>query len=308
MYFFQFCPQTMHLNASDDRGIEMIRAKVKGMCEAQSMKFQNAHDPNPELPKLIILDEADMMTKPAQLALRRIMEDFSAHARFIIICNYLNQIVSAIQSRCQVYRLNMLAESEVRTCVRRVCAAENLEIEESAEKAIAELAKGDLRKVLNLLQSASRLAVCGSSTTSSSTPVITEAEVYQFSSEPSKIHVAAILEALFQLEFKEALAELTKILTTHHYSVKSLLEVLYRELLLIQLPFQVRVHIVPVLADLQIRLELGAGQGIALAAIVGCFMNARAQASKLFQHWEKARYARREQAVYSALGEGQIRA
>lgn len=136
--------QVMVLNASDDRGIGMIRQRVKTFCENRG--------------GICVLDEADMMTKTAQFALRRLVEDFSQHARFIIVCNFLSKIIPPLQSRCVSFRFGCLSAAEVGTCVRRVCERENVGISEEAEKGVVKCAGGDLRKALNKLQTAIGLA------------------------------------------------------------------------------------------------------------------------------------------------------
>ncbi|CAD7935128.1 unnamed protein product [Amoebophrya sp. A25] len=291
LYGKYFGTAVMMLNASDDRGIDTVRGKIQGFCG------QGSFIPDPDLqsvPKLVILDEADMLTKPAQLALRRVMEDFSRDARFLILCNYLNKLIPAIQSRCAVFRLSMLNEEEVCCCIRRVCKAEGLEITDDGASAIAELGRGDLRRVLNLLQCASRLTESddkmqleGSDPLEEEKKKITEDDVYAFAAEPVRAHVAEIMQALLTMPFREALAKVKAIKGRHHYSTKSLVEVIYKEVLLMELPFLVRVRIVPVLADIEIRLAQGGSDAIQLGALVAAFGFARAQGEKIQKYKER---------------------
>ncbi|CAD7924354.1 unnamed protein product [Amoebophrya sp. A120] len=280
------------LNASDDRGIEVVRKIVKDFCgqdailgrvndsaEEQSSDVFGGQPSTHRLPKMIILDEADMLTKGAQLALRRIMEDFSSQARFVIICNYLNKIIDPIQSRCASFRLNMLTEDEVAECIRRVCHAEKLRITSDAIIAISELGKGDLRRVLNVLQSASRLV--------DGDRAIEEEDVYAFAAEPIKAHVREILDALLTLPYLEAYDRVSRIMEKHHYTMRSLIDVLYKEVLMMQVPFLVRARIIPLLADIELRVGHGANDSLQLAGLVSAFALARGQAERIFEYKER---------------------
>ncbi|RLG61236.1 replication factor C small subunit [Candidatus Geothermarchaeota archaeon] len=141
---------TLELNASDERGIDVIRNKVKA--------FSQFFDRTLGIPfKLVILDEADMMTSEAQTALRRIMEMTARTTRFILICNYLSKIISPIQSRCAVFRFKKLDRDDVVKYLSQICEKEGVKYDENALKEIYEITEGDLRRALNLLQSASSL-------------------------------------------------------------------------------------------------------------------------------------------------------
>ncbi len=138
---------TLELNASDERGINVIRERVK--------IFSQYFTPTEEIPfKLIILDEADMMTSEAQTALRRIMEINSRVARFILICNYLTRIISPIQSRCAIFRFRGIPKEDVIKYLERICQNEGVKYEEGVLELIYDYTKGDLRRAINLLQSA----------------------------------------------------------------------------------------------------------------------------------------------------------
>jgi len=141
---------TLELNASDERGIDVIRSKVK--------TFSQFFDRSLGIPfKLVILDEADMMTSEAQTALRRIMEMTARNTRFILICNYLSRIISPIQSRCAVFRFKRLPKEEVLEFLAKICKNEGIKFTKEALKEVFTITEGDLRRALNLLQSASTL-------------------------------------------------------------------------------------------------------------------------------------------------------
>jgi replication factor C small subunit len=141
---------TLELNASDERGIKMVRERVKEF--AASIKL--AGDREFGRPKIIILDEADEMTSEAQTALRRIIEDSARTTRFIIICNYLSQIIEPIQSRCVVFRFTRLPKEDVIDHLKMICEQQKAKYEEKALAQIYEATGGDLRHSINVMQAA----------------------------------------------------------------------------------------------------------------------------------------------------------
>ena len=141
---------TLELNASDERGIKMVRERVKEF--AASVKL--ASDKDFDKPKIIILDEADEMTPEAQTALRRIIEDSARTTRFIIVCNYLSQIIEPIQSRCVVFRFTRLPKGDVIEHLKRIAAKEKIKTEEKALEQIYDSTGGDLRHSINVMQAA----------------------------------------------------------------------------------------------------------------------------------------------------------
>jgi replication factor C small subunit len=141
---------TLELNASDERGIKMVRERVKEF--AASIKL--AGDKEFGKPKIIILDEADEMTSEAQTALRRIIEDSARTTRFVIICNYLSQIIEPIQSRCVVFRFTRLPKEDVIDHLKMICEQQKVKYEEKAVAQIHEATGGDLRHSINIMQAA----------------------------------------------------------------------------------------------------------------------------------------------------------
>jgi replication factor C small subunit len=139
---------TLELNASDERGIKMVRERVKEF--AASIKL--AGDREFGRPKIIILDEADEMTSEAQTALRRIIEDSAKTTRFVIICNYLSQIIEPIQSRCVVFRFTRLPKEYVIDHLKMICEQQKVKYEEKALAQIFEATGGDLRHSINIMQ------------------------------------------------------------------------------------------------------------------------------------------------------------
>ena len=156
---------TLELNASDERGIKMVRERVKEF--AAVMKLPTDRD-NKKMFRIIILDEADEMTSEAQTALRRIIEDSSRTTRFIIICNYLSQIIEPIQSRCVVFKFRRLSREDVSNYLRFICEKQGVRFEEKAFSTIYDSTLGDLRHSINILQAAAGMGSVSSSNVASS--------------------------------------------------------------------------------------------------------------------------------------------
>ncbi|MEZ0346516.1 MAG: replication factor C small subunit [Infirmifilum sp.] len=140
---------TLELNASDERGIDVIRSRIKDYARTL---------PIGDIPfKLVILDEADNMTGDAQQALRRTMELFSRNTRFILIANYVSKIIEPIQSRCAVFRFQPLPKGSAIERLRYIASREGVNVDEEALEVIWEESQGDLRKAINTLQAASAI-------------------------------------------------------------------------------------------------------------------------------------------------------
>ncbi len=179
----------IELNASDERGINTIRGKVKDFARTKSMGG---------LYKIVILDEADALTAEAQQALRRMMEKYSSTCRFILICNYSSKIIEPIQSRCVVLRFRLLSKEDVKGFLRKIAERENLEVEDRALEAIFSITGGDMRKAVTLLQ-----ACAGER--------VTEKRVYTISGSPEPEKVGKMVDLALSGNFPEArevLAEL----------------------------------------------------------------------------------------------------
>lgn len=139
--------RVIELNASDERGIKVVREKIK----RYAMNSVNLDSSIPPW-KIIILDEADNMTSDSQFALRKIMEDYSKVTRFCIICNYHNKIIDPIVSRCSLYRFKPIPKENIHLKLKDICEKENSIIDNNSIEMIEKLSRGDLRKAINFLQ------------------------------------------------------------------------------------------------------------------------------------------------------------
>jgi replication factor C subunit 3/5 len=204
----------MKLDASDDRGINSVREDIKGFAEKSNM-FQKGV-------RLIILDEADSMTFDAQFALRRIIEKYSETIRFCLICNYENKIIPAIRSRCANFRFSNIDNKHICFKLDQIVEAENLKYETKVIETIAQLAKGDLRKAINLLQSISM-----------QTKYITNDLCYETAGIPTNIEIKKILLTLTDkdIKFDKAYSIVSTLIKNQSYSLSIVLKELVFEII-----------------------------------------------------------------------------
>jgi replication factor C subunit 2/4 len=147
--------RVLELNASDERGIKVVREKVKAFASVSAGDAVKGYPCPPY--KIIVLDEADSMTPDAQAALRRTMEDHSRSTRFCIICNYVSRIIEPLTSRCAKFRFRPLEQDAMRARLRYICQQEGLDASDETLDGLARCSEGDLRKAITYLQGASRL-------------------------------------------------------------------------------------------------------------------------------------------------------
>ena len=151
--------RVLELNASDERGISIVREKVKDFARMQLSNPSAAYRAQYPCPpyKIIILDEADSMTQDAQSALRRTMETYSKITRFCLICNYVTRIIDPLASRCSKFRFKSLDQGNAKKRVEDIAEKEGVRLEDGAVDALIKCSEGDLRKAITFLQSAARL-------------------------------------------------------------------------------------------------------------------------------------------------------
>lgn len=151
--------RVLELNASDERGISIVREKVKDFARMQLVNPPPGYKDRYPVPpfKIIILDEADSMTQDAQSALRRTMETYSKITRFCLICNYVTRIIDPLASRCSKFRFKSLDQGNAKKRLEEIAEKEGVALEDGAVDALIKCSEGDLRKAITFLQSAARL-------------------------------------------------------------------------------------------------------------------------------------------------------
>mgnify|MGYP000680999565 CR=1 FL=1 len=243
----------LELNASDARGIDVIRGEVKEFARMRAIG---------EVPyKLIILDEADNLTADAQHALRRTMENYTRTTRFILICNYSSKIIDPIQSRCAVFRFKPLSEKDVREFIRRIVEGEKLKIDESGIKAIIDISEGDLRRVANLLQAS---AILGKK--------ITEDVVYEAAARARPKDVKEMLDLVLKGDFKRAREKLHDMLLKQGLAGEDIIKEIHRQVYFLNIPEKDKVKLVELIGEYDFRISEGGSELIQLEALLAQFL------------------------------------
>ncbi|KAG1770672.1 P-loop containing nucleoside triphosphate hydrolase protein [Suillus occidentalis] len=255
IYGAEYKKQILELNASDDRGIDVVREQIKQFAETRTL-FSKGF-------KLIILDEADMMTQQAQAALRRVIEQYTKNVRFCIICNYVNKIAPAIQSRCTRFRFSPLPIAEVEKRVNSVVEAEKVNLTQDGKKALLKLSKGDMRRALNVLQACH--AAYGS---------IGETEVYNCTGNPHPSDIETIVNSMLADEFTTSYQMISAMKTERGLALQDLISGTYEYVETIDFKPQARVYLLDFLATTEHRLSTGGGEKMQLSALLGAFKNA----------------------------------
>ena len=245
----------LELNASDERKIETIRTKVKDFARTM---------PLGDVPfKIILLDEADALTKDAQQALRRIMESYASTCRFILSCNFSSKIIPPIQSRCAIFRFKPLSFNEVKEYVKRIERGEKIKVEENALEELYEISNGDLRMITNILQSCAAI-----------TKTIKKKDIYQ---------MAGIVEVDIKPLIKKAIEgkmdELKKILLELMYerglSGLDIVKKISNEIINSKLKEEDKLYLMEKIGDAEFRIMEGSDEYIQLLALLSHFYKVR---------------------------------
>ncbi|KAF5350205.1 hypothetical protein D9758_007847 [Tetrapyrgos nigripes] len=246
--------QILELNASDDRGIDVVREQIKQFAETRTL-FSKGF-------KLIILDEADMMTQAAQAALRRVIEQYTKNVRFCIICNYVNKITPAIQSRCTRFRFAPLPITEVEKRINTVIEAEQVKLTEDGKKALLKLSKGDMRRALNILQACH-----------AAYDMTSETEIYACTGNPLPSDIETLVNSMLSDEFSTAFKLISTMKTERGLALQDLLTGAYEYAETLDLKPHARVYLLDNLATIEYRLSTGGSEKLQTTALLGVFKN-----------------------------------
>jgi replication factor C small subunit len=242
----------LELNASDERGIDIIRNKVKDFARTRSIK---------EIPfKIIYLDECDSLTKEAQQALRRTMENYSNTCRFILSCNYSSKIIDPIQSRCAVFKFKPLDLNQITEIVENISDKEDLKIDRDAIKALYEISNGDVRKVENTLQSCSVLS-----------KEVTKELVYEVASAAKPGEVLDILNLSIDGNFIQARKLLIKTMLNYGLSGIDMIKHIQREILDLNIDDNKKMEMIERCGEIEFRLVEGSDEFIQLESLIASF-------------------------------------
>jgi len=239
----------MELNASDERGIDVVRETVKTFARMKSIG---------EIPfKILILDEADNMTSDAQQALRRTMERFTETCRFIMCANYSGKIIEPIQSRCAPFRFTHLPREEHDCYLKEIAAKEKVKLTTEGLDAIFEVCGGDLRRAINTLQSAASLGK----------PVDAKV-VYSVTGKASPADVQKMLKVAMDGDFMEARKQLRDMIQKYGVAGSDIIRQIHTEIFRAEMPEKWRVKLADVVGEVDFRLVEGANEEVQLSALL----------------------------------------
>lgn len=256
MYGEHYQSMCLELNASDDRGIDVVRDQIKEFAGTKKLFSSGI--------KLIILDEADAMTNDAQAALRRVIEKYTSNTRFCMICNYVNKIIPALQSRCTKFRFAPLNADQIAPRLQTIAETEKVNLTDNGAAALLSLSGGDLRRVLNLLQS-THLAY----------PEVNEETVFLTAGAAVPAVIETILVSMLNDTFESAYDSLAQIITDFGYALADIISELFKKVAKLSLPPQVLAHLVDRLSTIEYRLSHGVSEQLQIGALVGAFVGAR---------------------------------
>jgi replication factor C small subunit len=238
----------LELNASDERGIDVVRVKVKDFARTQPLGGEF---------KIIFLDEADALTKDAQQALRRTMELFSRTCRFILSCNYPSKIIEPIQSRTVVFRFKNFKDEDIVELIKKISEKEEVRFKEGAMPALVEIANGDARYAINLLQAASALGA-----------EVSRADVYEASAQAKPEEIQEIMEKALKGDFSGARKVLLSLLVNKGVSGDILIREMHSFIVEGGLSDEKKAELINIIGEFEFRMLEGATEIIQLDALL----------------------------------------
>lgn len=243
----------LELNASDERGIAIVREKVKTFARTKALG---------KVPfKVIFLDEADALTPEAQQALRRTMENFSGTCRFILSCNYSSKIIDPIQSRCAIFRFKLLEKRDVEKVINKISEGEGLSIHPSALEMIYEGSEGDCRKSINLIQS-----------TASVSPSITPDLVSTIISSAKPKDIRVVLDYALSGDFQRSKEKLLDVMLKESISGQDVIKAIQKEIWNLPVEPDLKVKLTEKTGETEFRIVEGSDPFIQLQALLASFV------------------------------------
>ncbi|AAB89191.1 MULTISPECIES: replication factor C small subunit [Archaeoglobus] len=237
----------IEMNASDERGIDVVRHKIKEF--ARTAPIGGAPF------KIIFLDEADALTADAQAALRRTMEMYSKSCRFILSCNYVSRIIEPIQSRCAVFRFKPVPKEAMKKRLLEICEKEGVKITEDGLEALIYISGGDFRKAINALQGAAAIG-----------EVVDADTIYQITATARPEEMTELIQTALKGNFMEARELLDRLMVEYGMSGEDIVAQLFREIISMPIKDSLKVQLIDKLGEVDFRLTEGANERIQLDA------------------------------------------
>jgi replication factor C small subunit len=239
----------LELNASDERGIDVIRSKVKDFARTRAIG---------DVPfKIIYLDECDALTKEAQQALRRTMENYTQTTRFILSCNYSSKIIDPIQSRCAVFRFKPLDKEDVLEIIEKIADTEGLKIDDKSKEALYIISEGDCRRVENILQSSAAI-----------TNNITEDVIFSLASVARPAELREALNLALQNKFIDARNKLLEVMLNYGLSGLDIIRQIQKEIWELDIDDRKKVALIDKCGEIEFRLTEGSDEFVQLEALL----------------------------------------
>src|SRR4030043_2287743 len=243
----------LELNASDERGINVVREKVKSFARTKSLG---------NVPfKIIFLDEADALTPEAQQALRRTMENYSTTCRFILSCNYSRKIIDPIQSRCAIFRFKLLEKKDIEKVILKIAEKEKVAIKQDAVEILYEGCEGDCRRCINILQS-----------TASISPSITSELVATIISNTKPKDIKVVLDYAISGDFQKAKEKLLDIMLRESISGQDVIKAIQKEIWNLPVEPDIKVKLTEKTGEVEFRIVEGSDPFIQLQSLLASFV------------------------------------
>ena len=243
----------LELNASDERGIDVVRQKVKDFARTKAIG---------KVPfKVIFLDEADALTKEAQQALRRTMENFTNTCRFVMSANYSSKIIDPIQSRCVIFRFKLLEKKDIEKRVILIAEKEKLQIDDKTMEFLYEASEGDCRRVINLLQASSSIS-----------PNISIDLLNTLISNAKPADIKIVLEYALSGDFIKAKEKLLEVMLKDSIAGTDIIKSIQKEIWNLQIDNELKVKLTEKTGEVEFRLVEGSDEFIQLEALLASFV------------------------------------
>ena len=239
----------LEMNASSERGIDVIRNQVKDFAKTMAIETDS--------PKIILLDEADALTKEAQQALRRTMETYSNSCRFILSCNLVNKIIDPIKSRCAIFKFKPLEKEEITQIIKEIGKNENISIDSETVQLLFNHCGGDVRQLQNILQSCSAMSKS-----------ITKEDIKHFLTSIESEDIKEIIKLALNQNFIEARKRLLDTMLNHGLSGLDVVKQIQKEVLNLPMDDEKKLNIIERCGEIEFRLVEGSDDFIQVEALL----------------------------------------
>lgn len=237
------------LNASDERGIDVVRGKIKNFARSSPIGEADFN--------LIFLDEADSLTSDAQSALRRTMEKYSDSARFILSANYSSKIIEPIQSRTAVFRFSRIPKNAIQTRMKHIANEEDIDLSEEAMEAIIYVADGDMRRAINTLQSAASFG-----------GKVQKEDIYQISSKARPREIKDLMKKALNNEFIKSKQKLDELMEKRGIAGEDLIKQLHSTVFDLDISDKKKIELIDRIGDVEFYIVEGADSQLQIESIL----------------------------------------